>query len=80
MGLDTKTYWLTDRQLQCNFDFEEYFSPKGAAVQRGLESGNRGIAIVRFPYQETSSDDTAYRKHLKCALVICKVCKLAILL
>jgi hypothetical protein len=27
MGLDTKTYWLTDRQTQCNFDsyfdFEE---------------------------------------------------------
>jgi hypothetical protein len=21
MGLDTKTYWLTDRQSQCNFDF-----------------------------------------------------------
>jgi hypothetical protein len=20
MGLDTKTYWLTDRQSQCNFD------------------------------------------------------------
>jgi hypothetical protein len=22
MGLDTKTYWLTDRQLQCDFDFD----------------------------------------------------------
>jgi hypothetical protein len=22
MGLDTKTYWLTDRQPQCNFDFD----------------------------------------------------------
>jgi hypothetical protein len=22
MGLDTKTYWLTDRQSQCDFDFE----------------------------------------------------------
>jgi hypothetical protein len=21
-GLDTKTYWLTDRQSQCNFDFD----------------------------------------------------------
>jgi hypothetical protein len=21
MGLETKTYWLTDRQLQCDFDF-----------------------------------------------------------
>jgi hypothetical protein len=23
MGLDTKTYWLTDRQSQCDFDFDE---------------------------------------------------------
>jgi hypothetical protein len=22
MGHDTKTYWLTDRQSQCNFDFD----------------------------------------------------------
>jgi hypothetical protein len=23
MGLDTKTYWLADRQSQCDFDFDE---------------------------------------------------------
>jgi hypothetical protein len=22
MGLDTKTYWLTNRQSQCDFDFD----------------------------------------------------------
>jgi hypothetical protein len=22
MGLDTRTYWLTDRQSQCDFDFD----------------------------------------------------------
>jgi hypothetical protein len=22
MGLDTKIYWLTDRQSQCGFDFD----------------------------------------------------------
>jgi hypothetical protein len=22
MGLDSKSYWLTDRQSQCNFDFD----------------------------------------------------------
>jgi hypothetical protein len=27
MGLDTKTYWLTDRQSQCNFDFDFDFDP-----------------------------------------------------
>jgi hypothetical protein len=30
-----------------------------ADVQRGLEGGSRGIAIVRSRYQETSSEDTA---------------------
>jgi hypothetical protein len=24
MGLDTKTYWLTDRQSQCDFDFDNF--------------------------------------------------------
>jgi hypothetical protein len=23
MGLDTKTYWLTDRQSQCDFHFDK---------------------------------------------------------
>jgi hypothetical protein len=26
MGLDTKTYWLTDRQSQCDFDFDSDLS------------------------------------------------------
>jgi hypothetical protein len=26
MGLDTKTDWLTDRQSQCDFDFDFYHS------------------------------------------------------
>jgi hypothetical protein len=40
MGLDTKTYWLTDRQSQCDLDFDcdleltglEFRSSKGTAV------------------------------------------------
>jgi hypothetical protein len=24
IGLDTKTYWLIDRQLQCDFDFGSF--------------------------------------------------------
>jgi hypothetical protein len=28
MGLDTKTYWLTDRQSQCDFDFEFDFEKR----------------------------------------------------
>jgi hypothetical protein len=36
----------------------------GAAVQRGLEPGSRGIAIVRSRYQATTSKDTASWKRL----------------
>jgi hypothetical protein len=39
----------------------------GAAVQRGLKPGIRGIAIVRSRYQTTTSDDTVRWKRLvKC--------------
>jgi hypothetical protein len=37
---------------------------KGAAVQRGLEHGSRGITVVRSRHQETSSKDTASWKRL----------------
>jgi hypothetical protein len=33
MWLDTKTYWLTDRQSQCNFDFEYDEIPRGGGVK-----------------------------------------------
>jgi hypothetical protein len=42
MGLDTKTYWLTDRQLQCDFDFDlnlesDRISSEQLQVSRKLE-------------------------------------------
>jgi hypothetical protein len=52
MGLDTKTYWLTDRQSQCDFDFDknssvgreplfrEYLSPE-EKEETFLEAVNR---------------------------------------
>jgi hypothetical protein len=43
---------------------------KGAAFERGLELGSRGIAIVRSRYQETSSNRL---RTLMCVTVICKV-------
>jgi hypothetical protein len=43
---------------------QEYFSWKGAAVQKELEHGSRGIAVVRSRYQETSSVDTDAVKEL----------------
>jgi hypothetical protein len=42
MALDTKTYWLTDRQSQCDFDFDNPVS-WGLAVQlsSGREAANK---------------------------------------
>jgi hypothetical protein len=37
---------------------------KEDAVQRGLEPGSRGLAIVRSLYQATTSEDTAGWKRL----------------
>jgi hypothetical protein len=43
---------------------------KGAGVQRGLERGSRGLAIVRSRYQETTSEDTAVGKDLYYGVII----------
>jgi hypothetical protein len=48
MELDTKTYWLTDRQSQCNFDFD-------FDLKRACELGEKGrskIAELRRPQTE----------------------------
>jgi hypothetical protein len=39
MGLDTKIYWLTDRQSQCDFDFE--FS-----VETRVEAGSKTSTVT----------------------------------
>jgi hypothetical protein len=56
---------------------QDYFSWNGAAVQRGLGPGSRGITIVRSRYQATTREDIAGWKRLS---VICKVWKLAMAL
>jgi hypothetical protein len=38
MGLDTKTYWLTDRQSQCDFDFNFNFN---SSVQFSIGDDHR---------------------------------------
>jgi hypothetical protein len=43
---------------------------KGATVQRGLDHGSRGIAIVRSRYQETSSEDTTIFEVWKSVIVL----------
>jgi hypothetical protein len=37
MWLDTKTYWLTDRQSQCDFDFDFDFDLIVGVLRRQLE-------------------------------------------
>jgi hypothetical protein len=56
MGLDVKTYWLTDRQSQCDFDLSEFSCEKMASRQWG-ERGSWRISTVRSSYQETTSGD-----------------------
>jgi hypothetical protein len=52
----------------------------GAAIHREFEPGSRGIAIVTSRYQATTGEDMQAGKYLACALVICKVWKLAMTL
>jgi hypothetical protein len=41
---------------------------KGAAIQRGLEPGSKGKAIVRSRYQKTTSEEIKAGKDLECVL------------
>jgi hypothetical protein len=47
MGLETKTYWLTDRPLQCDFDF--------------LQTSEGGVACQWSKYSSTTSEDSPAR-------------------
>jgi hypothetical protein len=41
MGLDAKTYWLTDRQSQCNFDFDFDFEVE-SELRESVEAAVEG--------------------------------------
>jgi hypothetical protein len=71
MGLDTKTYWLTDRQSQCDFDFDLSLVQLWDIRQPVRTSAED---IFRICYQETTSEDM---EDFICATltVICRVCK-----
>jgi hypothetical protein len=60
MGLDTKTYWLTERQSQCDFDFERHRKDNTEAEE--------------FPLSEAllSNDQQMYSRleYWECALVV----------
>jgi hypothetical protein len=53
MGLDTKTYWLTDRQSQCDFDFDFEFEIRG-----GVEYLHRDPASRRRRRKESLKTET----------------------
>jgi hypothetical protein len=53
---------------------------KGAAIQRGLERGNEGIAIVKPVTRQLLVKTVRAGKDLACALVICKVWRSAMAL
>jgi hypothetical protein len=52
--------------------FRAQFGWKGAAIQRGLEHGSRGIAIVGAVKRQLLVKTLQAGKHLGCVLVICK--------
>jgi hypothetical protein len=46
MGLDAKTYWLTDRQSQCNFDFDFDLSCGPTRVEAGSNTSTVTLRVV----------------------------------
>jgi hypothetical protein len=46
MGLDTKTYWLTDRQSQCDFDFDFGKSRHSTRVEAGSNTSTVTLRVV----------------------------------
>jgi hypothetical protein len=44
MGLNTKTYWLTDRQSQCDFDFDFEFDSSSSVQQSRAESRQNWVS------------------------------------
>jgi hypothetical protein len=45
MGLDTETYWLTDRQSQCDFDFD-FESNTELVCGDGVDTSTAALRVV----------------------------------
>jgi hypothetical protein len=59
MGLDTKTYWLADRQSQCDLDFDltsDWVSWELLVAEAGDSSGTQRKGNVRR-WKPLSSND-----------------------
>jgi hypothetical protein len=59
MGLDTKTYWLTDRQSQYDFDFDREIELCKGGWEENLSAGSWKISTVRSRCQVKADEDTA---------------------
>jgi hypothetical protein len=46
MGIDTKTYWLTDRQSQCDFDFDFEDGHSSDRSKRTERIGTRSTEVL----------------------------------
>jgi hypothetical protein len=78
MMLDTKTYWLTDRQSQCNFDFDltwlrlvespEGFSSRDYKDENGAWNVTMNWVQIRTGEYKVIEDEITRRLHydLKC--------------
>jgi hypothetical protein len=51
MGLDTKTYWLTDRQSQCDFDFDFDFEFRVALYKLRTDRTENPVVLLRQEYR-----------------------------
>jgi hypothetical protein len=75
MGLDTKTYWLTDRQSQCNFNFNfnqlDRREWRVSSEQRNQSKVDAGQKRSRTVKSEVIPED----KSLVNVLYICEVNK-----
>jgi hypothetical protein len=81
MWLDTKTYWLTDRQSQCDFDFDLAVSRESLQADRQLRvaeaeaedsSGTQRKGNVHCWKAQPGSTVKAVNTSL-CVIVICEV-------
>jgi hypothetical protein len=62
MGLDTKTYWVTDRQSQCDFDFDLVLS----LVELENNSRCAGEDQQQFNREPSSQSAGVPREMLEC--------------
>jgi hypothetical protein len=49
MGLDPKTNWLTDRQSQCDFDFEGSYELRVVVAAEAREQASKSVLCRRQP-------------------------------